>query len=114
ISEFSQWPKGVLKHEAAHMELRMRLGVILDFHLRAYWPVVAPEWFDEGQASVFENWDFDKTVEENLAEIPFRGRYAGVIRRAFGTDKFKEFDYVWKIDPSTWHKDLTSEQGILN
>ncbi len=102
--DFDKWEKGTLKHEAAHMELQLRLGFLTD----------CPRWWNEGQASVFEDWDFDLSVEENLAAIPRRGRYAPVIRRAYGTDKFKPFDYVWTIDPASWHSDMTSEQGALN
>ncbi len=113
VTQFSKWPKGVLKHEAAHMEMRLRLGMVLHPAGVAI-PVDSPRWFDEGQASVFEYWDFDKTVDENLAEIPNRGRYAPVIRRIHKTDRWKDFDYVWKIDPATWHQDMTSDQGFLN
>ncbi|MBK8269109.1 MAG: hypothetical protein IPK83_12700 [Planctomycetes bacterium] len=63
---------------------------------------------------MFEYWDFDKDVDENLLEVPDRGRYAPVIRRLYGTDKWKDFDYVWTIDPQTWSADMTSEQGFLN
>jgi hypothetical protein len=113
IKEFARWPKGTLKHEAAHMELQLRLGNTL-------WggaigvPVDCPRWWNEGHASVFEYWDFDKTVEENFAEIPNRGRYAPVIRRIYDTDRWKEFNYVWTIDPKSWHGDMTSDQGFLN
>lgn len=114
IDDFAKWPKGVLKHEAAHMEMRLRLGMSFIPQLQLAVPVDCPRWFDEGQASVFEYWDFDKTADENLALIPDRGRYAPVIRRIHKTDRWKEFKYVWEIDPSTWHADMTSDQGFLN
>ncbi len=114
IDDFAKWPKGVLKHEAAHMEMRLRLGMTLIPQLQLAVPVDCPRWFDEGQASVFEYWNFDKTVEENFAEIPDRGRYAPIIRRIHKTDRWKDFHYVWTIDPSTWHADMTSDQGFLN
>lgn len=114
VKEFSKWRKGVLKHEAAHMELQMRLGYMLLPGINFGVPVQAPRWFNEGHASVFEYWDFDKTVDENLADIPNRGRYAPVIRRIYDTDKWKDFDYVWTIDANTWHGDMTSDQGFFN
>lgn len=114
VSEFSKWPKGVLKHEAAHMEMRLRLGMSFIPQLKLAVPVDCPRWFDEGQACVFEYWNFDKTVDENFAEIPNRGRYAPVIRRIHATNRWKDFHYVWKIDPATWHADMTSDQGFLN
>lgn len=114
IDDFAKWPKGVLKHEAAHMEMRLRLGMAFIPQYQLAVPVDCPRWFDEGQASVFEYWDFDKTAEENLALIPDRGRYAPVIRRIHKTDRWKDFKYVWEIEPSTWHADMTSDQGFLN
>ncbi|MEE8169922.1 MAG: hypothetical protein V3T70_05185 [Phycisphaerae bacterium] len=114
IQEFDRWEKGTLKHEAAHMEMRLRLGLMIDYRMGAFWPINDPRWFEEGHASVFEYWDFNKTVKENFAAIPSRGRYAPVIRRLHATDKWKDFHYVWTIDPATWHKDMTSEQGFLN
>lgn len=113
ITDFAKWPKGTLKHEAAHMELQLRLGMTLFYNVIGL-HVEAPRWWNEGHAAVFEYWDFDKDVDENLEEVPDRGRYAPVIRRLLGTDKWKEFDYVWKIDPQSWHRDMTSEQGFLN
>ncbi|MFQ5412259.1 MAG: hypothetical protein ACE5EC_08165, partial [Phycisphaerae bacterium] len=65
-------------------------------------------------ASVFEYWDFDKSVDENMAEVANRGRYAPVIRRVHDTDKWKDFNYVWTIDPASWANDMTSQQGFLN
>lgn len=112
-TDFRKWEKGTLKHEAAHMELQLRLGNTL-YAKQLGVPVGCPRWWNEGHAAVFEYWDFDKTVEENFAEIPNRGRYAPVIRRIIGTKKWKNFDYVWEIDPQTWHGDMTSEQGFLN
>lgn len=105
VKDFAKWPKGVLKHEAAHMEIQMRL--------EGFW-VDCPRWWNEGHAAVFEYWDFDKTVDENFAEIPNRGRYAPVIRRIAETDKWKDFHYIWTIDGESWHKDMTSQQGFLN
>jgi hypothetical protein len=102
--KFEKWEKSTLKHEAAHMELQMRLGFFVD----------SPRWFNEGQASCFEYWDFDKSVEENLKLIPTRGRYAPVIRRLWDTPEFKPFSYVWDIDPASWHADMTNQQGALN
>ncbi len=102
--KFDKWEKGTLKHEAAHMELQMRLGFFVD----------SPRWFNEGQASCFEYWDFDKSVEENLKLIPTRGRYAPVIRRLWDTPEFQPFSYVWGIDPASWHADMTNQQGALN
>jgi hypothetical protein len=103
-TKFKDWEKGTLKHEAAHMELQLRLGLFVD----------CPRWWNEGQASCFEDWDFDLSVDENLALIPRRGRYAPVTRRLHGTDRFKPFSYVWEIDAESWHKDMTSTQGLLN
>jgi len=114
ITDFARWPKGTLKHEAAHMELQLRLGSKVDPNYGVGLPVDCPLWFNEGQATCFEDWDFDKTVEENFAEIPKRGRYAPVIRRIHETPKWQDFNYVWEIDPGTWHADMTSEQGFLN
>ena len=113
VTDFAKWDKGTLKHEAAHMELQLRLGNTLYANVIGF-PVDAPRWWNEGHASVFEDWDFDKTIDENFKDVPNRGRYAPVIRRAYGTDKWKEFHYVWTIDPQTWHRDMTSEQGFLN
>jgi len=113
IKDFAKWEKGTLKHEAAHMELQLRLGNTL-FMNQIGFPIQPPRWFNEGHASVFEDWDFDKTSEENFALIPNRGRYAPVIRRVFGTDKWKDFDYVWTVDAQTWARDMTSFQGFLN
>ncbi len=114
ITDFAKWPKGTLKHEAAHMEIQLRLGQTLYYGYKLGYPVDCPRWWNEGHASVFEYWDFDKTVDENFEEIPFRGRYAPFIRRLHGTDKWKDFHYVWTIDPNTWHRDMTTEQGYLN
>ena len=113
VTDFAKWPKGTLKHEAAHMELQLRLGMtkfqnVIGLH------VEAPRWWNEGHACVFEDWNFDLDVDENLIEVADRGRYAPVIRRLYGTDKWKKFDYVWTIDPQSWHADMTSEQGFLN
>jgi hypothetical protein len=113
VTDFARWPKGTLKHESAHMELQLRLGFTVA-QGGIGMPVRAPLWFNEGQATCFEYWDFDKTVEENFAEIPKRGRYAPVIRRIHETPKWQDFDYVWEIDPGTWHADMTNEQGFLN
>ncbi|MFQ5429675.1 MAG: hypothetical protein ACE5E1_05120 [Phycisphaerae bacterium] len=115
ITHFAKWPKGTLKHEAAHMELQLRLGMKADPRYGGLGiPIGCPRWFNEGHASVFEYWDFDKTVEENLKLVPDRGRYAPVIRRLHGTEDWKDFDYVWTIDPKTWAHDMTSKQGFLN
>jgi len=115
VKDFAKWPKGTLKHEAAHMELQLRLGYTLYANVVGF-PVDCPRWWNEGHAAVFEYWDFDKTVEENLADIPNRGRYAPVIRRLHGTDRWKDFHYVWTINPKTWHEDMTDKegQGFLN
>lgn len=112
--DFAKWEKGTLKHEAAHMEIQLRLGNTLIPGYNIGIPIRAPRWFNEGHASVFEWWDFDKTAEENLADIPNKGRYAPVIRRTFGTDRWKDFDYIWTIDDQTWSNDMTSAQGYLN
>lgn len=115
IRDFAKWPKGTLKHEAAHMELQLRLGMKSDPRYGGLgFPIGCPRWFNEGHASVFEYWDFDKTVDENLAAVPDRGRYAPVIRRVHGTKKWKDFNYVWTIDPGSWANDMTSRQGFLN
>ena len=113
VTDFAHWPKGTLKHESAHMELQLRLGFTLKGGGFGY-PIRPPLWFNEGQATNFEYWDFDKTVEENFAEIPKRGRYAPFIRRIHDTPKWQDFDYVWDIDPGTWQRDMTREQGFLN
>mgnify|MGYP001384195258 CR=1 FL=1 len=114
VTKFEKWAKGTLKHEAAHMELQMRLGYSLLAQINYAIPIQAPRWFNEGHASVFEYWDFDKSVDENFAEIPNRGRYAPVIRRIHDTKQWKDFDYVWTIDAATWHGDMTSDQGFFN
>lgn len=115
ITDFAKWPKGTLKHEAAHMELQLRLGMKGDPRFGGLGiPIDCPRWFNEGHASVFEYWDFDKSVDENLAEVPNRGRYAPVIRRVHDTDKWKDFNYIWTIDPASWADDMASQQGFLN
>ncbi len=115
IREFEKWEKGTLKHEAAHMELQLRLGFKSAAEFGGFGiPLFAPRWFNEGHAAVFEYWDFSKNVEENLADVPNRGRYAPVIRRVHDTDRWKNFDYVWTVDAQTWAKDMTSDQGFLN
>lgn len=114
VTEFDKWEKGTLKHEAAHMELQMRLGYALLAEINYAIPIYAPRWFNEGHASVFEYWDFDKSVDENFAEIPNRGRYAPVIRRIHDTKLWRDFDYVWTIDAATWAGDMTSDQGFFN
>jgi hypothetical protein len=114
ITDFTKWEKGTLKHEAAHMELQLRLGYTLSRGMSFGIPVNCPRWWNEGHATVFEYWNFDKTVDENFAEIPNRGRYAPVIRRIFDTARWKDFNYVWTIDGATWHGDMTSDQGFLN
>lgn len=113
LDDFARWHKGVLKHEAAHMEMRLRLGMRM-FPGYGAIPVQAPIWFDEGQATIFEYWDFDKTVDENFKLIPKRGRYAPAVRRCHGTDRWKEFDYVWHINGGKWQADMTTPQGFLN
>lgn len=114
VEDFAKWPKGTLKHEAAHMEMQLRLGMNVIPQLSLSVPVDSPRWWNEGMASVFEYWDFDKTVDENFALIPDRGRYAPVIRRIHGTDRWKDFNYVWTIDGATWGADMTTDQGFLN
>jgi len=113
IKDFKKWPKGTLKHEAAHMEIQLRLGNTLFANVVGF-PVDCPRWWNEGHASVFEYWDFDLSVEENFKLVPYRGRYAPFIRRIYGTDKWKDFKYVWQIDPQSWHRDMTTPQGYLN
>ena len=114
VDDFARWPKAVLKHEAAHMEMQLRLGMSVIPQLKLAVPVDCPRWWNEGMASVFEYWDFDKSVEENFALIPDRGRYAPVIRRIHATDRWKDFNYVWTIDGATWGGDMTKDQGFLN
>ncbi|HKQ47170.1 MAG TPA: hypothetical protein VJZ71_03760 [Phycisphaerae bacterium] len=114
VDDFARWPKAVLKHEAAHMEMQLRLGMNVIPQIKLTIPVDCPRWWNEGMASVFEYWDFDKTVDENFALIPDRGRYAPVIRRIHGTDRWKDFNYVWTIDGATWGGDMTKDQGFLN
>jgi len=104
VTDFAKWHKGTLKHEAAHMEMQMRLGLGIE----------TPRWWNEGQASVFEFWDFDRTVDENFALIPTRGRYAPAIRRLYGTPGWKDFGYVWNVDGAKWQADMTTAQGFLN
>ncbi len=104
IVDFDTWDKQVMKHEAAHMELQLRLGYFVD----------CPRWWNEGMASCFESWDFDKTVDENFAEIPKRGEYAPFVRKMWGTDRWKDFNYVWTIDGAAWHRDMATPQGRLN
>jgi len=105
VEDFDQWEKKTLKHEAAHMELQLRLG---------YSALDAPRWWNEGMAACFEEWDFDKSINENFAEIPRRGSYAPFIRKIWGTDLWKDFNYVWTIDGKSWHQDMGSFQGMLN
>ena len=102
IKDFAKWPKGTLKHEGAHMELQLRLGFTV-LEKQIGFPVLSPIWWNEGQATIFEDWDFDKTVDENFAEIPNRGRYAPFIRRLYGTDEWKDFGHIWNINPATWN-----------
>lgn len=102
ITDFGKWPKGVLKHEAAHMELQLRLGFTMlggEFGFA----VLPPIWYTEGVATVCEDWDFNKSVEENLLEIPNRGRYAPFIRRMYGSDAWQDFDYLWHLNMQTWN-----------
>ncbi|MCG8409515.1 MAG: hypothetical protein MI923_30285 [Phycisphaerales bacterium] len=102
ITDFAKWPKGVLKHESCHMELYLRVGYKLDPTGTIGFPIIPPIWWNEGQAGVFENWDFRKTVDENFDEIPNRGRYAPMIRRMFDTKDWKDFDYYWTINRGKW------------
>jgi len=103
--EFDKWEKSTMKHEAAHMELQLRLG---------YTALDAPRWWNEGMAACFEWWDFDKSVEENFELIPKRGRYAPFIRRLWATERWKDFEYIWTIDGASWHRDMATPQGYLN
>lgn len=105
VTDFDKWDKRVMKHEAAHMELQLRLG---------YSALDAPRWWNEGMAACFEYWDFDKDTDANFAEIPNRGRYAPFIRKLWGTPHWKDFEYVWTIDGAAWHRDMSSGQGYLN
>ncbi|MBN2559848.1 MAG: hypothetical protein JXQ75_02820 [Phycisphaerae bacterium] len=115
VTDFSRWPKGTLKHEAAHMELQLRLGFTTFMGGSMGFPVVCPIWWNEGVATIFEDWDFDLTLEENIAEIPKRGRYAPFIRRMHGTEDWKDFDWVWMIDPATWNSGVGgTDQVFLN
>lgn len=114
VDNFADWEKGVLKHESAHMEFQMRLGLKVGGKGQPAVPVQAPLWFNEGQAMIFEDWDFDLTVDENFAAIHKRGRYSPVIRRIYDTDRWKDFNYIWTIDPGTWQSDMTEMQGFLN
>ncbi len=108
IRDFAKWPKGTLKHECGHMELQVRLG----FTSSAYNPgrakfkaIWAPIWWNEGIATTFENWDIEKTVEHNFAEIPKRGRYAPFIRRIYDTDDWKDLEYYWELSSRGWHSE---------
>ncbi|MFH1419897.1 MAG: hypothetical protein ABII12_16615 [Planctomycetota bacterium] len=104
ITDFARWPKGTLKHEGAHMELQLRLGFTKNpqYGNQAI-PIVCPIWWNEGVATNFEYWDFAKSVEENIAEMPRRGRYAPFIRRIHETDDWKDFQWLWLIDPGLWN-----------
>lgn len=113
ITDFAKWPKGVLKHESAHMELAMRLGFKKNPQANGVEPISTPIWFNEGQASVFESWDFRKTVDENIAELATRGRYAPCVRRMYGTASWKDFDYYWTMDRKKWGSE-GPEQVFLN
>jgi len=104
ITEFSAWNKGTLKHEAAHMELQMRLGLFVD----------SPRWWNEGHACVFEEWNFDLSLDDNLNAVASRGRYAPIVRRLFKSKGWKEFHYVWNIDAESWHGAMTSSDGFVN
>ncbi len=103
ISDFAKWPKDVLKHESCHMELSLRLGFKLLPRSKIAFLRMPPIWWNEGQAGVFEYWDFRKSVEENFEEIPERGRYVPMVRRMYGTDEWKDFDFFWTIDVGKWN-----------
>jgi hypothetical protein len=102
VTEFGKWPKGVLKHESSHMELYMRVGYKQDPRTKQGYPIIPPIWWNEGQAGVFEDWDFDKTVDENFADLGARGRYPPLIRRMYDTDTWRDFDYYWTINRGKW------------
>lgn len=102
VTKFTKWPKAVLKHESCHMELMLRLGYTTKYGFKFGWPKIPPIWWNEGQAAIFEYWDFQKTVDENFAEIPTRGRYAPFIRRMRDTDKWRDFDYYWTMNRQKW------------
>lgn len=111
ITDFAKWDKGVLKHEAAHMELQLRLGFTVFAAGNRFglpegtaFAVMPPIWYTEGVATVFEHWDFNKTVDENFLEIPNRGRYAPFIRRLYGTDEWQDFDHLWHLNFQTWNQ----------
>jgi hypothetical protein len=111
VTDFAKWEKGVLKHEAAHMELQLRLGFTIVSAGNAFglpegiaFAAMPPIWYTEGVATVFEHWDFNKTVDENFLEIPNRGRYAPFIRRLYGTDEWQDFDTLWHLNMRTWNQ----------
>lgn len=102
VTEFRKWPKDTLKHESSHMELYMRVGYKQDPETKQGYPIIPPIWWNEGQAGVFEDWDFDKTVDENFAELAGRGRYPPFIRRIYDRKQWKDFDYYWTINREKW------------
>ncbi len=115
ITDFARWPKGTLKHEGAHMEVQLRLGFTKKENSDAAEPIVCPIWWNEGIATIFEDWDFAKTVDENIAEIPQRGRYAPFIRRMHGTDDWKDLQWIWTINPGLWNSGFGGvDQVFLN
>jgi len=103
VTEFSKWPKDTLRHECSHMELQMRLGYKLDpTKAGLAWPIKGPLWWNEGLATVFEGWDLDKSVDENIAEIPNRGDRAPYVRRMYGTDDWWDFNHFWTQTDNRW------------
>lgn len=112
--DFAKWEKTKLKHEAAHMEMRMRLGMKYEPRGGYATFVESPNWYEEGIGAVFEYWDFDKSVEENLQAIPTRGRYAPIVRQIYGTEDWKDFNFVWTITNAEWSQNMTSNRGFYN
>jgi len=104
VTKFAKWPKDTLKHECSHMELMMRLGYKKDpTKAGLAWPIMAPLWWNEGLSGVFETWDLDMSVDDNIAAIPQRSEYPPFVRRMYGTKDWMDFDYFWTMTPKDWH-----------
>lgn len=104
--DFAHWNKETLRHEAGHMQLQLRLGFTMLPNGEGY-AVVPPIWWTEGVATTFEYWDLHKTVDENMALLARRGRYAPLIRRMFDTEAWTDLDYVWRLNMYTWNASRT-------
>jgi hypothetical protein len=91
---FAAFPKKVLRHEGAHQLLSYILGT----HR-------IPIWYNEGVATFFEGWDVEKPWKWNLENLRHTHIRFGRIVRTFGTDEFKDLDYLMKLTHKTWVPD---------